>query len=386
MDFLLTFISFLVWLYLLFVYANKKFSLQDLFWTNKVVFENENLQTNQKVENLCIIIPARNEEQYIPETLQSIANLNFNKLSVLIVDDNSSDDTVKISQNILHQKKIHHYIVNGKKLPQGWSGKVWALKQGVDFLKKKKFSFYLFLDSDIKLQKNVVDEAITYLKANNLVMISMMAKLNCKSFWEKLLIPSFIYFFQKIYPFSRVNNPQDSLSAAAGGFILCKANLFKNENLYDVIKNKVIDDCNLAKIIKRKGNIWLGLTEKVSSQRNYAKISQIWLMVARTAYEQLNFSLISLICSILGMILLYLYPIFSAIFFFKIGNYFLFFVNLFSILLMTISIIPTVLFYKLNFLYFFSLPLSSIIYIMMTITSAFNFYFKRGNVWKGRQY
>ena len=139
MDFLLTFISFLVWLYLLFVYANKKFSLQDLFWTNKVVFENENLITNQKVENLCIIIPARNEEQYIPETLQSIANLNFNKLSVLIVDDNSSDDTVKISQNILHQKKIHHYIVNGKKLPQGWSGKVWALKQGVDFLKKKKF-------------------------------------------------------------------------------------------------------------------------------------------------------------------------------------------------------------------------------------------------------
>ena len=105
MDFLLTFISFLVWLYLLFVYANKKFSLQDLFWTNKVVFENENLITNQKVENLCIIIPARNEEQYIPETLQSIANLNFNKISVLIVDDNSTDDTVKISQNILHQKK-----------------------------------------------------------------------------------------------------------------------------------------------------------------------------------------------------------------------------------------------------------------------------------------
>ena len=126
-------------------------------------------------------------------------------------------------------------------------------------------------------------------------MVSMMAKLNCKNFWEKLLIPSFIYFFQKIYPFSRVNNPKDSLSAAAGGFILCRANLFKNENLYDFIKNKVIDDCNLAKIIKKKGNIWLGLTEKVYSQRNYNKISQIWLMVSRTAYEQLNFSLITLI-------------------------------------------------------------------------------------------
>ena len=186
---------------------------------------------------------------------------------------------------------------------------------------------------------------------------------------------SILYLFlPKIYPFSRVNNPKDSLSAAAGGFILCRANLFKNENLYDFIKNKVIDDCNLAKIIKKKGNIWLGLTEKVYSQRNYNKISQIWLMVSRTAYEQLNFSLITLICSAFAMVLIYLYPIFSIIYFLKIDNNFLFFVSLFSTILMTISIIPTILFYKLNFLYFFSLPLSSIIYIMMTITSALNFF------------
>ena len=97
-------------------------------------------------------------------------------------------------------------------------------------------------------------------------------------------------------------------------------------------------------------------------------------------------SLITLICSVFGMVLLYLYPIFSTIYFLKIDNNFLFFVSLFSTILMTISIIPTVFFYKLNFLYFFSLPLSSIIYIMMTITSALNFYFKKGNVWKGRKY
>ena len=386
MEFLLTLTSFSIWLYLLFFYANKKFSFQELFWTNKVVFENELIKKKTQVDNLCIIIPARNEEQYIPETLRSISNLTYSKISVLIIDDNSTDDTVKISKNILNKKKIQNFIVKGKKLPKGWSGKVWALKQGIDFLKKKKFSFYLFLDSDIKLEKNVVNEAVSYLRANNLVMVSMMAKLNCKNFWEKLLIPSFIYFFQKIYPFSRVNNPKDSLSAAAGGFILCRANLFKNENLYDFIKNKVIDDCNLAKIIKKKGNIWLGLTEKVYSQRNYNKISQIWLMVSRTAYEQLNFSLITLICSAFAMVLIYLYPIFSIIYFLKIDNNFLFFVSLFSTILMTISIIPTILFYKLNFLYFFSLPLSSIIYIMMTITSALNFYFKKGNVWKGRKY
>ena len=144
MEFLLTLASFSIWLYLLFFYSNKKFSFQDLFWTNKMVFENELIKKKNQVDNLCIIIPARNEELYIPETLRSISNLNFSKKSVLIIDDNSTDDTVKISKNILNKKKIQNFILKGKTLPKGWSGKVWALKQGIDFLKKKKI-FILFI-------------------------------------------------------------------------------------------------------------------------------------------------------------------------------------------------------------------------------------------------
>ena len=116
-----------------------------------------------------------------------------------------------------------------------------------------------------------------------------MAKLNCSSNWEKILIPAFIYFFQKIYPFSKVNDPNNSLAAAAGGFILCKSEVFSEQNLYDQIKDKVIDDCNIAKKIKEKGNIWLGLTENIYSNRCYTNLSDIWKMVSRTAYEQLNF-------------------------------------------------------------------------------------------------
>lgn len=384
---IISIISFLTWIYIIFFYSNRNFSYKNLFWSNKIVFENEKAQELTKKIKLCIIIPARNEEKNITKTLTSINSQKFKNLSILVVDDNSTDQTMKkINDFSKKQKTVNFFIISGKTLPNGWSGKVWALKQAIDFLKGKNFSHYLFLDSDIRLKKNILNQTIAYLSNNELVMVSLMAKLNCVTFWEKLLIPSFIYFFQKIYPFSKVNNPKNALAAAAGGFVLCKAKLFDNKNLFEVIKNKVIDDCNLARLAKKKGNIWLGLSEQVYSHRNYDKLSEIWTMVSRTAYEQLNFSIINLSLSILGMIILYILPIFGIIYYFLGENYFLFIINFLSFILMTISLVPTILFYRLHFVYFFSLPFSGLIYIMMTITSALNYYFRKGNLWKGRKY
>ncbi len=213
-----------------------------------------------------------------------------------------------------------------------------------------------------------------------------MAKLRCDMFWEKLLIPSFIYFFQKIYPFCKVNNHKTKLAAAAGGFILCRSSAFSEVNLYEKIKDKVIDDCNIAKLFKKKGGIWIGLTNKVSSQRNYKNLSEIWNMVARTAFEQLNHSIFLVILSIVGMLIIYIFPYLSLL------NQFLnfdkneFLMNLITILLMTFSLTPTIKFYKLRFVYFFSLPISGFLYICMTANSALNYILRDGNIWKGRKY
>ena len=337
------------------------------------------------IKKICVVIPARNEEKNLPETLNSIVRQNLNNISILIIDDNSSDKTHIVASNLLKKKKINHQVVKGKKLPNGWSGKVWALKQAIDILKYKKIEYYLFLDSDIILKKGIISEAVNFLSQRKLLMVSLMAKLNCTTSWEKLLIPAFIYFFQKIYPFSKVNDPNNSLAAAAGGFILCKSEVFSKVNLYEQIKDKVIDDCNIAKKIKEKGNIWLGLTEKVCSRRCYTNLSEIWKMVSRTAYEQLSFSPLYLCLSILGMCIIYLYPM-LAIFFFEEIQISLFLLNILTILILVISFRPTVNFYKLPSFYYFSLPFASLIYMMMTFTSAFNFHFRKGNVWKGRKY
>ena len=255
---------------------------------------------------------------------------------------------------------------------------------GMNILEKKRrramFAIYAFC----RTVDDIADSDKS--KKEKLIMISLMAKLNCKNFWEKLLIPAFIFFFQKLYPFNLVNNNQSNFAAAAGGCIFSEINIFKKRNILELIKNKIIDDCNLAKILKKEGKIWLGLTDHVESLREYKKLNQIWRMVSRTAYEQLNNSFIILLISIFGMMLMYLV---SSIFF--IQNFLIFqFKNIFFIffnfVLMSFIFRPTIKFYNLNLIFALCLPISAFFYMLMTISSALNYYFKSGNIWKDRIY
>ncbi len=387
MIFFLSILTLTGWIYLVFIHGKPKgYQKNEAFWTNKVIFEHEDFCNIKNNFNLCVIIPARNEENNIPETLKSLINQRIKNIFILIIDDNSSDNTKeKALQTLKNFKDLKFKIIRGKKLPPGWSGKVWALKQGVDFAVTKSFSHFLFIDSDIILHKGIIIDSISYLEEKKLKMFSLMAKLKCKTKWEKLLIPSFIYFFQKLFPFNQVNSKNNKISAAAGGFILCKSEVFKDKNLYAIIKNKIIDDCNLAKLIKEKGKIWLSLTTKVESRRSYQSLSEIWRMVSRTAYEQLNNSILNLILSIFGLFMLYIFPLISLIFFFHL-EMLVVYLNLASFLFMTASFIPTINFYKISPAYYISLPFSGLLYTIMTISSAKNYYFNQGNIWKGRRY
>ena len=240
-ELILTFLPFLIWFYLVFFYANRKLTFEGLFWKSNIIIENQSkLSYAKQKSSICFIIPARNEEKYISKTIESIISQSVKKL-IIIVNDNSQDSTENEAKKTFKKTKFKQFkIINGKKLPVGWSGKVWALKQGVDAVPKKNFSHFVFIDSDIILKENIVIKALSFMNEKNLSMLSLMAKLKCNTIWEYLLIPSFIYFFQKLYPFSKVNTQNENIAAAAGGFILCKSELFKNKNLYELIKNRII--------------------------------------------------------------------------------------------------------------------------------------------------
>ena len=382
---LISYLNLFTWIYIILFHGRKNFLKDKFFWSNSIIFEKNIIKTKFSDKKICVIIPARNEEKYIEKTLQSIKNQDLKNINIIAINDNSTDNTRGVLENF---NKNYKYIkiLDGKQLPTGWVGKVWALKQGVDEANKGNFDYYLFIDSDIYLDKGIVKNSIKFLEVENLVMFSLMAKLSCRHFWEKLLIPPFIFFFQKLFPFERVNNPKDHLSAAAGGFVLCKSKIFKQENCYDNIKNKVIDDCNLAKIIKKKGKIWLGLTNLVESRRSYQNLNDIWKMVSRTAFEQLNFSIIILISCCLGMFFIYLAPYIFLIFAIYALEEKLIIINLIIIFLISVVFLPVMKFYNVVKRYLILIPFFSSLFIMMTCSSAFNYHFNRGNKWKGRSY
>ena len=382
---LISFLSLSCWIYIVFFHGRKNFFKDKFFWSNSVIFEENFVETKIFNKSICVIIPARNEEKYIEETLESLRNQDIKALHTIVINDNSTDNTKKVLKNFSRNFK-NLKILNGKKLPPGWVGKVWALKQGVDEANKGNFQYYLFIDSDIHLNKGIIKNSIKFLEVHDLVMVSLMAKLSSEYFWERMLIPPFIFFFQKLFPFGRVNDPKDQISAAAGGFILCKSQIFKQKNWYESIKDKVIDDCNIAKIIKNRGKIWLGLTNLVKSKRTYQSLNEIWKMVSRTAFEQLNFSIIILIVCCLGMFLIYLTPyIFLAISIFALEKE-LMIISLTTIFLITLVFSPVMKFYKVSKKYLICIPFFSSLYIIMTCSSAMNYYSKKGNKWKGRSY
>ncbi|MDC3091486.1 glycosyltransferase [Rickettsiales bacterium] len=378
------------WIYLIFFHG-RSFPYSDhFFWSNKIVFEkkyNFSEEIKEINKQVCAIIPARNERKNITETLISLINQKSIILEVIVIDDQSTDGTKDLVVKTFKKYKFNNYkVIEGENLPIGWSGKIWALNQGMnEAIKNIKNDYVLLLDADIVIEENLVVNLTKSAMKEKIGMISLMAKLNCISFWEKILIPPFIFFFQKLYPFNYVNDSKSKIAAAAGGCIFSEISIFKKNNLFYTIKNEIIDDCNLAKQIKKKKKIWLGLTNKVWSTRNYYNLNSICSMISRCAFSQLKNSIIYLIISVLGMITLYLTGLAGILTFPFHNSFYILIISVFLTLCSLLVFFPTISFYKLNPVFLFTLPFSAVLYMFMTVISAFNFYFKDGNDWKGRK-
>jgi len=217
-------------------------------------------------------------------------------------------------------------------------------------------------------------------------LVSEMVRLNCTSFWENLLIPAFVYFFQKLYPFPQVNDPDHQLAGAAGGCMLVKRDDLVAAGGIARIKDKVIDDCSLAAIIKPIRPIWLGLSDHTKSIRPYNDLASIWGMVARTAYIQLRFNPMILVGTVLSMVLIYLLPIVGFVFGAITVNIALMLISGAAWTIMWWTFLPTLDLYDRPAIWGLFLPMAGILYTLMTLDSARRYYQGQGGAWKGRTY
>ncbi|MFW9263153.1 glycosyltransferase [Nostoc sp. CALU 546] len=373
----------------------------------------------QSLPVVCAVVPARNEAELIPTSLRSLLLQDYpGSFNVFLVDDRSTDRTANFAEGVAHAvgKPQQLNIITGESLPPGWSGKLWAVEQGIKSASKFAPDYFLLTDADIEHDPGNLRRLVAKAVQEDLDLVSVMVRLRCESFWEKLLIPAFVFFFQKLYPFRWVNNHNNHTAAAAGGSILIAREALERIGGIQVIRQALIDDCALAQAVKRsggvgsrewgvgdkgtspissQGRIWLGLSSLTRSLRPYDSLATIWDMVARTAYTQLNYSPLLLLGTLVGMPLIYLVPPVCLILGAVWGNwamsgdkthYVYAFTGLFGWLLMTLAYYPTIRFYKCSPWLAFSLPAIAFLYTLMTLDSALRHWQGRGGAWKGRVY
>ncbi|MBH8574126.1 glycosyltransferase [Nostocaceae cyanobacterium CENA369] len=416
----LTLLSLIIWVGLL--------TLRGQFWRSDQLLEVGETQL-KSLPTVCAVIPARNEADLLPITLRSLLLQDYPGIfNVFLVDDRSTDGTAGCAEGVAYavNKPQQFHLISGKSLPPGWSGKLWAVEQGIQQAQALTPDYFFLTDADIEHDAGNLRRLVAKAVQEDLDLVSVMVRLKCDGFWEKFLIPAFVFFFQKLYPFRWVNNPNKKTAAAAGGAILIRTAALERIGGIQAIRQDLIDDCALAQAVKQRGReaegqrgrgaegqrsskeilvsnpqfpvpnpptpsassgrIWLGLSTLTRSLRPYPSLETIWSMIARTAYTQLNYSPLLLLGTLVGMTLIYLVPPVSVILGVVLGNWAIAFTGLLAWLLMSLAYSPTIRFYKCSPWFALSLSAIAFLYTLMTLDSAIRHWQGRGGSWKGRVY
>lgn len=377
-------------------------------WVGLLGWRGQFWQADQRLEvqatepevwpSVCAVLPARNEASLLPVTLRSLLMQDYPGVTIILVDDHSTDGTASVASRVAQEldKGWQLNIVCAEPLPPGWTGKLWALEQGIRQAQTltPPPDYFLLTDADIEHDSKNLRQLVAKAQQEDLDLVSLMVLLRCQSFWEKLLIPAFVFFFQKLYPFRWVNDPTNPTAAAAGGCILIRREALVRVGGIQAVREALIDDCALAQAVKSTprykphalGRIWLGLGPLTSSLRPYPSLASIWDMVARTAFTQLNYSPWLLLGTLVGMTLIYAVPPTGAIVGGLTGNWLTAIAGLSGWLLMAWAYLPTLRFYGCSPLLAFCLPAIALLYTLMTLDSALRHWRGQGGAWKGRIY
>lgn len=348
------------------------------FWRSAPVLPIRRPNGRAKV---AVIVPARDEAENVRPSLLSLLAQDYpGEISIILVDDNSTDGTGDIAASLAGEQII---VLRGAPLPQGWSGKLWAVHQGLAHSRAQAADYLLLTDADIVHAPDHVALLVAQAEADNIDLVSEMVHLHCVTAAERALIPAFVFFFQMLYPFASVANPSKRVAGAAGGTMLISRSALDRIQGVSRFRHQLIDDCALAKEIKSSGGrIWLGHAERAASTRVYSDWREVWDMIARTAYVQLRNSPLLLAGCIAGMAVIYCAPPILSLFAHGLPRS----LGLLSWFTMAMAFQPTLRRYRCSPFWGFALPGIASFYLRATIASALRHYAGRGGQWKDRVY
>ena len=334
---------------------------------------------------IAVVVPARDEAAGVARCVTSILSQPYpGRLSMILVDDQSQDGTAELAADAAAAigASARLTMLSGRPLPSGWTGKLWAVKQGLAQVDgwPVQPDYVLLTDADIVYSGDVLTRLVARAESEQLAMTSIMAKLRCESLAEKYLIPAFIFFFEMLYPFAWVRNRRHATAAAAGGCILARWDALKNAGGIDAIRGSLIDDCALGAKLKAQGPVWLGFSHDVISVRASDTVADVGRMISRSAYAQLRYSPLILAGTVAGMALVYLAPVVNVLFGHGLTAAF----AAIAWLLMALAFQPTLRYYGQSVFWGPALPAIALAYLVFTVNSALQHMQGRGGMWKGR--
>ena len=367
----------LIWLALTFAWGG--------FWQVwRFDADRDSLQKPAVWPRVIAVVPARNEAATIAESVASLARQDYpGEFLVVVVDDHSEDETADLARHAAAETNASSrvLVIPAPLLAQGWTGKLWALNAGVNAAPEESAEFFWFTDADVVHAPDTLTRLVVRAQQHQLDLTSLMVLLQSRGFPERLLIPPFLYFFLMLYPPSRIAKLSARTAGAAGGCILLRRTALARIGGLAAIRGEVIDDCALARAVKRSGSrIWMGLTRASRSLRRYETLDEIRDMIARTAFTQLRYSALLLLGTLLGLLVTFVFPVALTL----SPNPRIWPLGLLAWCLMSASFLPTVVFYGVSPVYGVTLPVTALFYAQATVLSAIRYWRGRGAQWKGR--
>ncbi|GAA4129657.1 glycosyltransferase [Streptomyces tunisiensis] len=339
--------------------------------------------------DVCVVVPARDEASVLPASLPSLLAQDYpGRAEIFLVDDGSTDGTGDLARELARrQDGLALTVVTPGEPPSGWTGKLWAVRHGVELARARDPEYLLLTDADIAHAPDSLRRLVAAARTGGFALVSQMARLRVESLWERLVVPAFVYFFAQLYPFRRITRPGSRTAAAAGGCVLLRADAAARARIPDAVRHAVIDDVAVARAVKRSGGrVWLGLADGVDSVRPYPRLRDLWRMVSRSAYAQLRHSPLLLVGTVAGLVLVYLVPPAAVAVGAAAGSVPCALLGAAAWLVMTGTYVPMLRYCRQPLWLAPLLPVTAFLYLLMTVDSAVQHRRGRGAAWKGRTY
>ena len=329
--------------------------------------------------SVAAVIPARNEAGVVGRTVASLAAQQYRgPFRMVLVDDHSTDGTAEAARGAAPETMLS--IVRAGALPAGWTGKLWAVAEGVRHVGQEP-EYFLLTDADITHPPENLAKLAARAETGDYDLVSFMATLHCGTPAERAVIPAFVFFFFMLYPPAWIRSPRHATAGAAGGCILIRRETLERMGGIGAIAGELIDDCALARAVKRQGGrVWLGLSRETRSIREYRSFGEIGRVVSRTAFTQLGHSAPLLGGTVAGMAAMYLAPPLLAVG----GHGTTAALGGCAWLASAIAYFPALRFYGLRAWRAPLLPAIAAFYAGATVHSAVAYWRGRGGEWKGR--